>query len=149
MKNNKPILFINSAHSNNFDGPNQYVYDSRYNKEKIIIKPEQKDILPRKVKTRNESNEKPVKEVAIGVQDQEQAKIVRDEKNNEKLLNKIELLNKRAKLSRFVLVSVTTNDEKFEGYFKEYDEDSIILSVDNSELNIEINEIEDITILKV
>jgi len=150
MKDNKPLLFINSAQSSEFKDQNQYVYDSRFdNKEhKKIIRELKKEAKLNEVKNFNQEvnqqSEKKIKENSV-IQELNKE----DEMRIHKLFNKMELLNKRAKLGRFVLVSVETFDYAIEGYFIQLHEESILIRVDEEEKEISLQDIKDIIIIKV
>ncbi len=147
MKDNKPLLFINSAQSNQVKDQNQYVYDSRFDKKNIKILKEQK----REEKKVSKQKVEPEKEQEIKVQNE--VKEPQDnsisETKSKKLMNKLELLHKRAKLGRYVLVSVETTSDVIEGYFTFLLDHSIVLSVEEEEKEIAIDDIKEIEILKV
>lgn len=158
MKDNKPLLFINSAQSGQLKDQNQYVYDSRFdNSNPKIIREVKKDTRPtieevkKKVKeevekenTRNAIHEDREANIKL-----EQAVSKEDEIKKKKLINKMELLNKRAKLGRFVLISIETINQTIEGFFTKLLENSIMVAVEDEEQEILIQEIQDIIILKV
>ena len=149
MKDNKPLLFINSAQTNTPKDKNQYVYDSRFNKK------DQRITEASKVKTKKAVvKEEVVKQVPIEENEElhdekEQVIITEDNARLKKLANKLELLSKRAKLGRYVFVTVETFDQVLEGYFKELLEEAIILNMNDQEHKILISDIKEITILKV
>ncbi len=149
MKDNKPLLFINSAQTNTPKDKNQYVYDSRFNKK------DQRITEASKVKTKKAVvKEEVVKQVPIEENEElhdekEQVIITEDNARLKKLANKLELLSKRAKLGRYVFVTVETFDQVLEGYFMELLEEAIILNMNDQEHKILISDIKEITILKV
>lgn len=142
MSDNKPLLFINSAQSKKFKDQNQYVYDSRFHKKDKrlteFIKQEEK------VKIVQEE-EKIVEEKKPEVNEQ----VIDNPTISQKLMNKIQLLNKRAILERYVLVSVETQDKVIEGYFMKLDDDKILVKTETDDEEIEIKTLKNITILKV
>lgn len=148
MKDNKPLIFINSAQSNNFKDHNQYVFDSRYHKplKKIEVIKKVQDEIKVISKEEEKSQEIDNKEAS---QQQEDINNVGDDGRIRKLMNKMELLNKRASLGRYVYVSVDVNDKVLEGYFMKLNNSSVILNIDDEEIEISINDINNITIIKV
>ncbi len=149
MKDNKPLLFINSAQSKEFKDQNQYVYDSRFDNKNLKIfqeikKEPEKAKETKKVEFDVIKEEVPKEEKAI-----EDIDSGEDEIKKRKLRNKMELLNKRARLGRYVFVSVEIEGKVYEGYFMRLLSNSIILNVGEEEMEIPINDIRDIIILKV
>lgn len=145
MKNNKPLLFINSAQTTNFTNHNQYVFDSRYDNNEKIVQNEAIKFVPKLKEKKIVQKE----ETVIKAEHEKSVRIDEKDKHLEKLYNKIELLDKRAKLGRYVLVSIEIDEEKIEGYFKAWRERDILLIVDEEEKEIVIEKIKNIHILKV
>ena len=149
MKDNKPLLFINSAQTNTPKDKNQYVYDSRFNKKDQRIT-EASKVKTKKAVVKEEVVEQvPIEESEKLHDEKEQVIITEDNARLKKLANKLELLSKRAKLGRYVFVTVETFDQVLEGYFMELLEEAIILNMNDQEHKILISDIKEITILKV
>lgn len=146
MKDNKPILFINSAQSDDVKDHSQYVYDSRFDKfekKPIIHKEVTKPVVE------EEKNKDIVNEFKEEIKENKEIIIEEDVQKREKLFNKLELLNKRAKLGRYVYVSIQIKEDNVEGYFKQLLEKEIILSIEEKDETISISDIDEIIILKV
>ncbi len=147
MKDNKPILFINSAQTDDVSDHSQYVYDSRFDKfeKKPVIHKE--SIEPKVLEeTENITLENFVKEEII---ENKEFEVQANVQKNNKLYNKLELLNKRAKLGRYVFVSIQIKEDEIEGYFKQLLEKEIIVTVADKDETILISDIDEIIILKV
>ena len=149
MKDNKPLLFINSAQTNTPKDKNQYVYDSRFNKKDQRITEASKVKTKKAVVKEEVVKQVPIEESEKLHDEKEQVIITEDNARLKKLANKLELLSKRAKLGRYVFVTVETFDQVLEGYFKELLEEAIILNMNDQEHKILISDIKEITILKV
>ncbi len=146
MKENKPLLYINSAQSDKFGDQSQYIYDSRYHKPIIIIKKEVEEI------NNNDEEEvliKPqiIKENIINPKEINGEEILTG--INKKLMNKIDLLNKRALLGRYVQVSVETKEKIIEGYFLNKLANEIVLRDKELEVTVPFEEIKEILIIKL
>lgn len=142
MYDNGPLLFINSVQSKIVKNSNQYIYDSRIHQNVKIpeIKKEEVTEPPQVIEVKEEQV-KP-KEVPEMITNDDENKL-------RKLQNKLELLNKRARLGRYVLVKVIYQDSEIEGYFRSLQEDVIIIANQEQELEISIKDIKNIEILKV
>jgi hypothetical protein len=149
MKDNKPLLFINSAQTNTPKDKNQYVYDSRFNKKDQRITEASKVKTKKAVVKEEVVKQVPIEESEKLHDEKEQVIITEDNARLKKLANKLELLSKRAKLGRYVFVTVETFDQVLEGYFMELLEEAIILNMNDQEHKILISDIKEITILKV
>ncbi len=149
MKDNKPLLFINSAQTNTPKDKNQYVYDSRFNKKDQRITEASKVKTKKAVVKEEVVKQVPIEESEKLHDEKEQVIITEDNARLKKLANKLELLSKRAKLGRYVFVTVETLDQVLEGYFMELLEEAIILNMNDQEHKILISDIKEITILKV
>ena len=146
MKDNKPLIFINSAQTEGIKDQNQYVYDSRFDKKNKRLSEIKKQENPRDLKEDKPKEEKNTEPEKI---EEEPVEIEENKLFNKKLLNKMELLNKRANLERYVLVSVETIDKVIEGYFMKLLDKSIIINSEDEEIEVLFKEIKDIIILKV
>ncbi|QVK17220.1 hypothetical protein KHQ81_10010 [Mycoplasmatota bacterium] len=158
MKDNKPLLFINSAQSSQLKGQNQYVYDSRFdNSNQKFIRDYKKDVRPaREEKKKQDREEVKTENTRKRTYEERNSNIKldqsfskEDEIKKKKLMNKMVLLNKRANLGRYVLVSIEKNNQSIECYFIKLLEKSIIVSIEDKEQEILMQDIEDIIILKV
>lgn len=149
MKDNKPLLFINSAQTNTPKDKNQYVYDSRFNKKDQRITEASKVKTKKAVVKEEVVKQVPIEESEKLHDEKEQVIITEDNARLKKLANKLELLSKRAKLGRYVFVTVETLDQVLEGYFMKLLEEAIILNMNDQEHKILISDIKEITILKV
>lgn len=142
MYDNGPLLFINSVSSKVVKNSNQYVYDSRIH-QNVKIPEIKKEVIPEVPKIVE------VKEDEVKTPEPKEV-ISNDEENKiRKLQNKLELLNKRARLGRYVLVKVAYQDNEIEGFFRSLLDDSIIISDQETEREIPIKDIRNIDILKV
>lgn len=150
MKDNKPLLFINSAQSEKFTDGNQYVYDSRYNKKDKRLSEIKKEEVPiEELEEKVEEKIEVIEQVENNVTKEKDLDEEISKEKNKKLMNKIELLNKRASLERYVLVSVETVDKVVEGFFMKSVDNIIIINTEEGKNEIFINDIKDITIIKV
>ncbi|MDF2700236.1 MAG: hypothetical protein K0Q49_1792 [Haloplasmataceae bacterium] len=172
MKENKPILFINSASTNNFYQKNQFEYDSRKKNNNYLIKKNTQKIQDVNV---NREQEKPIVETENNyIINEEQNTVVENIEVSEPIqnvesettsievvqqeediqiekpfANKIRLLTKRALLNRYVLVAIVLIDGEIEGLFKNSNNTNIVLETNGEDNNISIDEIEDIRIIRV
>lgn len=150
MKENKPILFINSAKTDNTFSKSQNVYDSRVGNKSISKKKEEKKNIEKK--NNNENVEQAEFNNNNNKEEIKEDNIIKEEKPQEiekSFSNKIRLLNRRADLGRFVLVLVKTNTNEYEGLFKGVAERGVILEIGDKDESILIDDITDIIILRV
>ena len=150
MKENKPILFINSAQSDSVGQGNQYVYDSRFkNREDILKKPVKKEV-PIK-----EPLEEPVETVLEETTIEEdvlsevEEPVTEDEEFVSPFDYKIGLLNRRAEQGHFVVVEVTTKEKTMQGLFYGRKTNQIILKVEEDNKIIPIRDINELNIIRL
>jgi len=63
--------------------------------------------------------------------------------------NKLRLLNRRAELGRYVLVSLKTHDSIYEGLFKGIEDNELMIEVNDTNVRIGIDEVMEVIILRV